>query len=179
MSAMTEAEFRHLTRWTAVLVFLLAPGIDFVLLLVTYRVTAAVDPEVLGDVVLRPARYAALIMVVKLPMVLAWTTAVSGRRVCALVSGAELPEPPVRRGWRRVTVAVRDEAVDFVMTAAAALLVFAHVVHPVGVRTGPLVALSAAGVCLLPKPVTGLVALLRRARRRAGRRRPPGPPEQG
>ncbi|MFG3685514.1 hypothetical protein [Micromonospora sp. NPDC047740] len=136
-------------------------ALDFVLLLLTYVVLASIAPSVLGEVAASPARFAAWIVLVRLPMMLAYALAVGWRGWMALVIRGEFPDPPVRKGWRRALVKVRDWGADAAWSVMAALIVFDHVADPGDAQVWQLVAVTAAGPFLLPESVKGLFWLLR------------------
>jgi hypothetical protein len=133
-------------------------ALDFVFLLVTYLVLASIVPGMLGEVAVSPARFAAWIALVQTPMSLAHMVVASWRRWMAMVSGGEVPDPPVRRGWRRV-LAWGTHAAWLVL---AALIVFGRVADPGDAHVGLLVAVTALGPLLLPRFLAGSVRLLRR-----------------
>ncbi|MFU8873061.1 hypothetical protein [Micromonospora sp. SL4-19] len=101
MTEMSPRKVRRLGRLLMLGLPLFGFALDFVLLLVTYLVLASIAPSVLGEVAASPARFAAWIALVKLPMTLAYTLAVSWRGLMAVVTTGEVPDPPVRKGWRR------------------------------------------------------------------------------
>jgi hypothetical protein len=161
MSEMNPGE-RGRWGWLFVLVLpLLVFATDFVLFLVTYLLLASVAPNVLGAVAVSPAVFATWIALVKLPMTLAYIGAVSGRGLKAIMITGRPPDPPVRKGRRRILVRVRDEAAEVVVTVAGALIVFEHVADPGDAQVWQLVAVTATGPFLLPKSVAGLSRLLR------------------
>ncbi|WP_241825493.1 hypothetical protein [Micromonospora sp. CB01531] len=136
-------------------------AVDFVLLLVTYVVLASIAPSVLGEVAASPARFAAWIALVRLPMMLAYTLAGSWRGLMALVTRGEVPDPPVQKGWRRTLVKVRGWVADAAWSVMAALIVFDHVADPGDAHVWQLVVVTAVGPFLLPESVKGLFWLLR------------------
>lgn len=161
MSEMNPREARRLSRLFLVGLPLFVFAIDFVHLLVTYLVLASIAPNVPGEVAVSPAVFAAWIALVKLPMTLACIVVVAGRALKAMVTTGDVPDPPVRKGWRRILVRVRDEATEVVVTVAGALIVFDHVADPGDAQVWQLVAVTAVGPFLLPKSVAGLFWLLR------------------
>lgn len=136
-------------------------ALDFVLLVVTYLVLASSAPDVLGEVALSPARFAAWIALVKLPMALAHMVAVSWRGWMALVTTGDVPDPPARTGPRRTLERARDSGADAAWSVIAALIVFHHVADPGTAHFWRLIAVTALGPFLLPKIVEGLFRLLR------------------
>ncbi|MFG3698810.1 hypothetical protein ACGF5C_12955 [Micromonospora sp. NPDC047620] len=136
-------------------------AVDFVLLLVTYLMLASIAPNVLGEVVVSPARFAAWIALVRLPMTLAYTLTVSRRGWMAMVTTGEVPDPPVQKGWRLTLVRVRDWGAELAWWMMAALIVFDHVADPGGEHVWQLVAVTAVGPFLLPESVKRLFQLLR------------------
>ncbi|WP_326563500.1 hypothetical protein [Micromonospora peucetia] len=161
MAEMSPRKVRRLGRLFMLGFPLFELVFDFVLLLVTYLVLASIVPNVLGEVAVSPARFAAWIALVRLPMTLAYTLAVSWRGWMALVTRGEVLDPPVRKGWRRALVRVRDWGADAAWSVMAALIVFDHVADPGDARVWQLVAATAVGPFLLPKSVRGLFWLLR------------------
>ncbi|MEO3780414.1 hypothetical protein ABGB16_27085 [Micromonospora sp. B11E3] len=157
---------------------LLGFAFDFVLILVTYLVLASAASNVLGEVAASPARFAAWVALVRLPMTLAYTLAVSWRRWMALVARGEVPDSPVRKGWRRTLATVRDRGAEAAWWVMAALIVFNRVAHPGDAQVWQLVAVTAVGPLLLPASVRGLFRLLRwwwrRRRRDPARHATPG-----
>jgi len=140
---------------------LLAFVFEFAWLLITFLVLAWIAPDPLGEVAVRPAMFAALIALVKLPMTLAHWATVSGRFfTIALITG-EVPTPPVRAGWRRVFVKARDHAADLLAAVAAALIVISRMADPGEVRVWQLVAIIVLGPLLLAKLAAAPFRLLR------------------
>jgi hypothetical protein len=149
---------------------------DFVSLVITYQVVAAIAPDVLGDVAGSPARFAALVALVTLPLTVACLLATGWRTWVALIVRGEVLEPPVHTGWRRVLVAGCRGAAALTCSVLAALIVFQYVADPGVGRIWPLVAVTVAGPFLLPRSVSGAFRLLRRWRHRRSR---PAPDDQG
>jgi hypothetical protein len=140
--------------------------LDFVILLVTYLVLGSIAPGLLGEVAVSPARFAAWLALVKLPIALAHMLAVSWRGWMAMATGNEPPDLPVRTGRRRTLARVGGWAAEAAGSVTAALIVFGYVADPGDARLWQLVAVTVIGPFLLPKSVTGLVWLLRRPWRR-------------
>ncbi|MEU6077036.1 hypothetical protein [Micromonospora sp. NPDC047074] len=161
MAELSPRTIRQLGRLFMLLFPLFALAFDFVLILVTYLLLASVVPNVLGEVAVSPARFAAWIALVRLPMTLAHTLVVSWRAWKALVTTGEVPDPPVRKGWRRILVEVRDRVANAAWSVLAALLVFDHVADPGNAHVCQLVAVTAVGPFLLLQSVTGLFWPLR------------------
>ncbi|MFI6823662.1 hypothetical protein ACIBJE_22380 [Micromonospora sp. NPDC050187] len=161
MAEMSPRKVRRLGRLLMLGLPLFVLALDFVLLLVTYLVLAPIVPNVLGEVAVSPARFAGWISLVKVPMTLAYTLAVGWRGLMALVTTGEVPDPPVRKGWRRTLVKVRDWVADAVWSVMAALIVFDHVADPSNAHIWQLVAVTAVGPFLLSKSVKGLFWPLR------------------
>ncbi|WP_231931661.1 hypothetical protein [Micromonospora echinospora] len=160
MAGMSPRTVRRLGRLLMLGLPLFVFALDFVLLLVTYLVLAPIVPNRLGEVAVSPARFAAWISLVKVPMALAYTLVLGWRGVMALTTG-EVPDPPVQKGWRRTLVKVRDWAADAAWSVMAALIVFDHVADPGNAHVWQLVAVTAVGPFLLPKSVKGLFWSLR------------------
>ena len=132
-------------------VFLFA--LDFVSLLATYLVLARIAPDLMGEVADSPARFAAWIALVQLPMALAHLLAVSWR---GRPARDEVPDPP-----RRALVRARDWGSHAAWAVAAALIVFGYVADPGDAHLGWLVAVAAVVPLLLPRAVSGSARLLR------------------
>lgn len=145
---------------------LLVFALDFILLLITYLALAPIAPDVLGAVAVSPVRFAAWIALLQLPMALAHLLAVSWRGWVALLVGNEISDPPVRDGWRRALIGVRDWTAHAAWWVLAALIVFHQVADPGSAHLWLLVALTAAGPLLVPRSVSGSARLLRRWWRR-------------
>ena len=141
-------------------------ALDFVVLLVTYLVLRPIAPDVLGDVAVSPARFAAWIALVQLPMTLAHMLAVTWRGWATLLIKDEVPDPPVREGRRRALLTVLDGVGHIAWSVSAALIVFGYVADPGSTHLWQLVALTAAGAFLVPRSVSGSARLLRRWWRR-------------
>jgi hypothetical protein len=136
-------------------------ALDFVFLLVTYLVLTPIAPDMLGDVAVSPARFAAWITLVKLPMTLAHILAGSWRSWMAMMTRGEAPDPPVPHGWRHTLLRVLHRGADAAWTVIAALIVFNHVADPGDAHVWLLVVVTAAGPLLVPRSVSGPVQLLR------------------
>jgi hypothetical protein len=136
-------------------------ALDFVFLLVTYLVLASIVPGMLGEVAVSPARFALWIALVRTPMSLAHMVVASWRRWMAVVTGGEVPDPPVRKGWRRALTNVRDWGTHAAWWVLAALIVFGYVADPGDAHVWLLVAVTALGPFLLPRSLAGSVRLLR------------------
>ncbi|GAA0473623.1 hypothetical protein Ade02nite_73920 [Paractinoplanes deccanensis] len=134
----------------------------FVTLYVTFLVTRSVAPEVLGEVGHRPAVFAALIAVVALPMSLALMWAFTRSAFTAFLNGDEVPDPPVRTGWRRAGFYL----VGLLPDVAAALIVLLVLADPGAGSPALLLAVTILGPVALYWSCAGVGALGRRVWRR-------------
>ncbi len=161
---MPEMDPREARRWGRLLL-LGFPSftfvVEFVLLFVTYLVLAPIAPSMLGEVAASPARFAAWVALVKVPMTLAHMLAVSWRSLVLLVTKGETLDHPARKELRRGLVLVRDWGADAVGFAVAALIVFDHVADPGDAWVWQLVVVTAVGPLLLSAFGKGLSWLLR------------------
>ncbi|WP_223874084.1 hypothetical protein [Salinispora vitiensis] len=161
---MAEMDPREL-RWWGRLLLLGFPWfafvVEFVLLFLTYLVLAPIAPSMLGEVAASPARFAAWVALVKVPMTLAHMLAVSWRSWVLLVTKGEILDHPARKGWRRGLVIVRDSGVSAMGFVLAALIVFGHVADPGDAWVWQLVVVTAAGPLLLSAIGKGISWLLR------------------
>jgi hypothetical protein len=128
-------------------------ALDFVSLLATYLVLARIAPGPMGEVAVSPARFAAWIALVQLPMALAHLLAVSWR---GWLARGEVHDPP-----RRALVRARDWVLHATWAVVAALIVFGSVADPGDAHLGWLVAVTAVVPLLLPRAVSGSARLLR------------------
>ncbi|MEV5767071.1 hypothetical protein AB0L34_21255 [Micromonospora sp. NPDC052213] len=155
----------HVVRRSGRLFMLVLPlfgfAVDFVLLLVSYLMLVAIAPDVLGEVAVSPARFAAWIALVRLPMTLAYTLTFSRHGWMAMVTTGEVPDPPVQKGWRLALVRVRNWGAEVAWWVIAALIVFGYVADPGEAHVWQLVAVTAVGPFLLPESVKRLFQLLR------------------
>lgn len=155
---------RDVKRMRRVLVLALPPFVfafDFVRIFVTYLVLPSIATNVMGEVAAIPAVFAGWIALVALPIRLAGVLAVGGQALLATMTNGVVADPPDRKGWRRILVKVRDDAIDVVETVAAALIVFHGVVDPGVAEVWQLAAVTAVGSFLVPKSIRGLFRLLR------------------
>jgi hypothetical protein len=134
----------------------------FVHLYVTYLVTRFLAPDLLGEVAARPAAFAALITLVGLPMHLAAWLAFTRKVVKGVLTGIELPAPPVRTRWRQLG----EYLVGMLPDIAAALIVFEVIADPNATPRTPLLTITILGPIVLVWSRSGVAALSRRGWRR-------------
>jgi hypothetical protein len=177
VAVMSPLLVRQMGRSLMISAPLIVFAFDFVSLLVTYLVLTPIAPAVLGDVAGSPARFAAWITLVKLPMMLAHLLAGSWRTWTAMMTRGEAPDPPVRTGRRHTLAKVLHLGADVAWSVIAALIVFTRVADPGDAHLWLLVAVTAVGPFLVPRAVSGPVRLLRWWWRR--RRARPAPDHPG
>jgi hypothetical protein len=103
---------------------LLTSAIGFVLLYVTYLVTRSVAPGLLGEVADRPASFAALTVLVALPMHAVLMVVFAWKPIRATLAGADVPDAPVRSARRRFG----DHLITQLPDVVAALIVVTAVI---------------------------------------------------
>ncbi|MFI6163879.1 hypothetical protein ACIA59_28505 [Micromonospora haikouensis] len=161
MSGMEPQDVRRLGRIFLLSLPLLVFAVDFLLALLSRLLLSMSVPEVLGEVATGPAGLAASIALVKLPITVAYTLAVSRPGWTALVTRGELPPPPIRKGRRLSVARMRDHGMEAVAWLTATLIVLHHVVDPGEAQVWRLALIAAVVPSLLWFSTAGLVWLTR------------------
>jgi hypothetical protein len=164
MDGVTDVDRRpdsQLVRWIIIGSPPAMFAIEFVYLYVTYLVTRSLAPDLLGEVVARPAAFAALIALVALPMHIALAVAFVGKALKEVLTGAEPPAAPVRTGWHRLGANLVSELPN----VAAALIVLGVFADLSAAPWAPLLAITILGPIALSWSLRGLGALSRWGRR--------------
>src|ERR1700754_1014179 len=161
MEKLNPSKERSALRFIVWITPLLFYADDFFDLLVTYLLLGWIAPRLLGDVAESPARFAALITLVHLPMSLAHLGILMRPRVVAavLIRGDASGLPPAR-GRRRLVKRVRSQVVEAAFGVLAAVIVFRYLADPGDARIWPLVAATVIGSVVVDYTVVALFKLL-------------------
>ncbi|GLW27639.1 hypothetical protein [Actinoplanes regularis] len=164
---MTDVDPAKKPRLTDLLFYMLAFllgafGLMFVRRYIPFLVASLFISDMLGQVGVRPAAFAALIALVALPMNIAYWLPSAWPGIRSVFNGTDLPGSPVRARWQRLG----DELVRTLLGVSAALIVFEGIADPRVAPTAPILAVVILGPIALSQLTTKLIDLLKRGWRR-------------